>query len=73
MERLRGDRTTDDFERLLSGRRFDATVDFAAFQGIDVERVVRRLGARAGHYVLISTGQVYLVRTPRPSPAREED
>jgi nucleoside-diphosphate-sugar epimerase len=35
--------------------------------------VVRGLGERAGHYVLISTGQVYLVRTPRPSPAREED
>ena len=73
MERLCGDRATDDFDRLLSGRRFDATVDFAAFQGIDVERAVRGLGARAGHYVLISTGQVYLVRTPRPSPAREED
>jgi nucleoside-diphosphate-sugar epimerase len=73
VERLRGDRTTDDFERLLAGRRFDATVDFAAFAAADTQRVVRGLADRAGHYVLISTGQVYLVRTPRPSPAREED
>ena len=29
------------------------------------------LGGRVGHYVVISTGQVYLVREGRPSPARE--
>jgi len=73
VERLRGDRTTGDFERLLAGRRFDATVDFAAFAAADAQQVVRGLGGGAGHYVLVSSGQVYLVRTPRPSPAREED
>ena len=30
VERLRGDRTGADFERVLGGRRFDAVVDFAA-------------------------------------------
>jgi nucleoside-diphosphate-sugar epimerase len=31
------------------------------------------LKGQVGHYVFISTGQVYLVREPRPSPARETD
>ncbi len=73
VERLRGDRTTDAFDRALSGRSFDAAVDFAAFVAVDVERAVRVLQGRVGHYVFISTGQVYLVREPRPSPAGEAD
>jgi nucleoside-diphosphate-sugar epimerase len=71
--RLRGDRRTDDFDRAVSGRTFDAAVDFAAFERADVQRAVRVLQGRTGHYVFVSTGQVYLVREPRPSPARESD
>ena len=48
-------------------------MDFAGFVASDVERAVRVLRGRVGHYVFISTGQVYLVREPRPSPARETD
>ncbi len=48
-------------------------VDFAGFVAADVERALRVLEGRVGHYVFISTGQVYLVREPRPLPAREED
>jgi nucleoside-diphosphate-sugar epimerase len=73
VERLRGDRTTDDFERLLSGRSFDAAVDFAAYDGTDGRRAAEVLGGRVGHYVVISTGQVYLVREGCPRPARETD
>jgi len=73
VQRFHGDRTTDEFDRALSGRRFDAAVDFAGFAAADVERAVRVLKGRVGHYVFISTGQVYLVREPRPSPARETD
>jgi nucleoside-diphosphate-sugar epimerase len=72
VERLRGDRRTDDLARLLGGRRFDATVDFAAYDGADARGAVA-LGERAGHYVFISTGQVYLVREGCPRPSREED
>ena len=72
VERLRGDRTAGDLTRLLGGRRFDAVVDFAVFRGEEAAEAVRALG-HAGHYVMISTGQVYLVREPRPSPAREAD
>jgi nucleoside-diphosphate-sugar epimerase len=73
VERLRGDRTQGDFGRLLGERRFDAVVDFAVFRGEEAAEAVGALRDRAGHYVMISTGQVYLVREPRPSPAREVD
>jgi nucleoside-diphosphate-sugar epimerase len=73
LERLRGDRTTADFERLLAGRSFDAAVDFAAFDGADGRRAAEALSGRVGHYVVISTGQVYLVRQGCPRPAREAD
>jgi nucleoside-diphosphate-sugar epimerase len=73
VERLVGDRTGSDFERLLAGRRFDAVVDFAAFDGSDGRRAAALFEGRVGHYVAISTGQVYLVREGCPRPAREED
>lgn len=73
VERLRGDRTTGDFERLLAGRSFDAAVDFAAFDASDGRRAAALLDGRVGHYVAISSGQVYLVRTGCPRPAREPD
>ena len=73
VERLRGDRTAGDFSRLLAGRRFDAVVDFAVFRGEEAAEAAESLKGRVGHYVMISTGQVYLVREPRPSPAREAD
>jgi nucleoside-diphosphate-sugar epimerase len=73
VERLRGDRTTADFDRLLAARSFDATVDFAAYEGEDARRAAEVLSGRVGHYVVISTGQVYLVREGCPRPARERD
>jgi nucleoside-diphosphate-sugar epimerase len=73
VERLRGDRTTGDFQRLLAGRAFEAVVDFAAYDGTDGRRAAEVLGGRTGHYVVISTGQVYLVREGCPRPARETD
>jgi nucleoside-diphosphate-sugar epimerase len=73
IERLTGDRTTGDFARLLAGSSFDAAVDFAVFTGADAAGAVEALRGRVGHYVFISTGQVYLVREGCPSPARESD
>jgi nucleoside-diphosphate-sugar epimerase len=73
VERLRGDRTTAYFADRLRGRSFDAAVDFAAFTGDDARSVVQALADRLGHYVAISTGQVYLVRRDAPRPSREED
>jgi nucleoside-diphosphate-sugar epimerase len=72
IERLVGDRTTGDFDRLLGGREYDAVVDFAAFEAADTRRAEALLQGRVGHYVMISTGQVYLVREPRPEAAARE-
>lgn len=73
LERLRGDRRGPDLARLLAGRSFDAAVDFAAYDADDGRQAVGVLEGRVGHYVVISSGQVYLVREGRPSPARETD
>jgi nucleoside-diphosphate-sugar epimerase len=73
VERLRGDRTTPDFGRRLGGRSFDAAVDFAAFTAADGRQAADVLGGCVGHYVAVSTGQVYLVREGCPRPARESD
>jgi nucleoside-diphosphate-sugar epimerase len=72
--RLIADRTTPDFERVLGDLSYDAAVDFAAYTGADVQRLLATFGqGRLGHYVYISTGQVYLVREGSPQPAREPD
>ena len=73
VERLLGDRTGPDLERLLAGRAFDGVLDLAAFTGDDARRLAAALGPRAGHCWLVSTGQVYLVREGCPRPAREAD
>lgn len=73
VERLRADRTTAAFDAAVSGRRFDAVVDFAVYTAQDAHGAVRALRDRTKHYVFISTGQVYLVRQDCPVPSREAD
>jgi len=72
VERLRGDRVTE-LERLTAGRSFDAVMDFAAYTGEDGRRAAEVFRDRVGHYLMVSTGQVYLVRQGAPRPAREGD
>lgn len=67
------DRRSPELSRALEGRTFDAVVDFAAYEEEDVTGAIRALEGRCGHYVFISTGQVYLVREGCPRPAREVD
>ncbi len=57
----------------LEGRRFDFTVDFTAFDALDIERLLLVPYAVLGRYVMISTGQVYLVCEGAHPPFREED
>jgi nucleoside-diphosphate-sugar epimerase len=73
VERLRADRNRPSFTGPVAGRDFDAVVDFGAYTGSDLAPVVEALAGRVGHYVLISTGQVYLVRKGARLPSREED
>ncbi len=73
VERIPCDRTSPELERALGGRSFDAVVDLAAYTGDDGRRAAALLRGRTGHYLMVSTGQVYLVRQGCPRPAREED
>jgi nucleoside-diphosphate-sugar epimerase len=57
----------------LRGERFDLAVDFLAFRGDDVDQALSLPSTGIDRYVLISTGQVYLVATERRPPSREAD
>jgi 2'-hydroxyisoflavone reductase len=73
VQRLKADRSTDAFDAALSGTIWDAVIDFALFDGPQAARLLRVLEGRVGHLIAISTGQVYLVRTPRPVIGTEAD
>ncbi len=73
IERLRADRT-DSFqlEKVLIGREFDVVVDNALYKQQEAETIVRLLNGRVGHYIFLSSGQVYLVREGAERPFSEE-
>ncbi len=72
--RLRADRSTPaQLRPALAGRSFDAVVDTTLYTGPDAQTVIDLLAGRVGHYVFISTGQVYLVRRGVSRPFSEED
>lgn len=76
IEHLAGDRhRPEDLRRELEGRAFDAVIDNQAYDGRDVKMLLRALGARAGHYLLCSSGAVYADGggTARFRPVREEE
>jgi nucleoside-diphosphate-sugar epimerase len=75
VRRLTADRTNRaEFSRAIGNSSFDAVVDFAAYTGDDARAAVEVFGnGRAGHYIFISTGQVYLVCEKCPKPSRESD
>ena len=73
IERLRADRgDRGQLARALGGRDFDAVVDTTLYTGPEAEGAVELLEGRVGHYVALSSGQVYLVRQGLRRPYREE-
>jgi nucleoside-diphosphate-sugar epimerase len=74
VERLRADRTDPlQLKQALGGRDFDVVVDTTLYTGAEAEAVVHLLAGRVGHYIFLSTGQVYLVRTGVERPFKEAD
>ena len=73
IERLRADRT-DSFqlEKALIGREFDVVVDNALYKQQEAETIIRLLNGRVGHYIFLSSGQVYLVREGAERPFSED-
>lgn len=74
IERLRADRTDpQQLQHTLHGRSFDVVIDNALYNGHEAETVVNLLGGRVGHYIFVSSGQVYLVREGAERPFREDN
>ncbi|MBC7812604.1 MAG: NAD-dependent epimerase/dehydratase family protein, partial [Burkholderiales bacterium] len=74
VERRRADRTdVDQLKAALGGREYDAVVDTALYKGPEAEAIVNLLRDKTGHYVFLSTGQVYLVRDGLKRPFSEAD
>jgi len=72
--RLRADRTdTLQLRRALLAKRFDVVVDFVVYNGTEAQAVAEILHESCGHYILISSGQVYLVREGLSRPFVEDD
>jgi len=57
----------------LSGRRFDLTVDFGLFDAPDLDWLGAVTVGSLGRFVMISTGQVYLVGVGASPPHPEAD
>jgi nucleoside-diphosphate-sugar epimerase len=84
VERLRADRTDpaqlkraldekNQSEKSQGGHAFDLVIDTTLYTGAEAEAAVEILAGRVGRYVLLSTGQVYLVRLGAKRPYQEED
>jgi nucleoside-diphosphate-sugar epimerase len=74
VERLRGDRTdSEQLKRALADREFDLVVDTTLYTGPEAKAAVELLADRAGRYIFLSTGQVYLVRIGVKRPFKEDD
>jgi len=72
VERLRADRTEPaQLERALKGRSFDAVIDNALYKKAEAETIVRLLKGHTGQFVVLSSGQVYLVREGIERPFNE--
>ena len=50
---------TERFLTLVDDKFFDAVIDFCAYRAGEIVPIVRGLGSRAGHYILISSCSVY--------------
>jgi nucleoside-diphosphate-sugar epimerase len=74
VERLRADRTdAQQLERVLHGRSFDVVIDNALYNGREAEAIIGLLNGHVGHYIFVSSGQVYLVREGAERPFNEDD
>ncbi len=72
VERLRADRgDRAQLAAALGERDFDAVVDTTLYTGPEAAATVGLLAGRVGHYIALSSGQVYLVRAGLRRPFAE--
>jgi nucleoside-diphosphate-sugar epimerase len=73
VHRLHGDRSDPaSLTQTLAGKSFDAVIDMALYNEVDAKAITEILNGNVGHYLFISTGQVYLVREETLRPFAEE-
>lgn len=73
VHRLRADRTdVNQMRRALLAKKFDIVVDFVMFSARDAEAVVELFAGNVDRYIMLSSGQVYLVREDIERPYRED-
>jgi nucleoside-diphosphate-sugar epimerase len=74
VNRVRGDRLDRrDFSLKLGRENWDVVIDMIAYEAEDSRSAVETFAGRAGHFIHISTGSVYVVTRDFPCPLREED
>ncbi|MDO8501960.1 MAG: NAD-dependent epimerase/dehydratase family protein [Gemmatimonadaceae bacterium] len=74
VERLRADRSdTNQLRAAIGQRSFDLIFDATTYTGADARQAIDVFSGRAGRYVFVSSGQVYLVREGLERPFREAD
>ncbi len=74
IHRLRADRSdSQQLRRALLAKRFDVVVDFVMFCQEEAESAIAIFRDNVEHYIVISTGQVYLVREDLARPFHEDD
>ncbi len=74
VEELFADRTDSAALRAAVGNSsFDVIVDTTLYHAREAEQAIDIFKGRAGRYVFLSTGAVYLVRTDLARPFREQD
>ncbi len=74
IHRLHADRTdSKQMRRALLAKRFDVVVDFVMFRQEEAETAINIFRDNVDHYIVISSGQVYLVREGLERPFHEDD
>lgn len=74
IHRLHADRTdSKQLRRALLAKRFDVVVDFVMFRREEAETAIEIFRDNVDHYIVISSGQVYLVRDGIRRPFHEDD
>ena len=74
VEELFGDRShANQLLAALGDRTFDVVVDTTLYTGEDARAAVRIFQSRVRRYIVLSTGQVYLVRSGLSRPFQEKD
>jgi nucleoside-diphosphate-sugar epimerase len=73
VERLHGDRSDpQQLASALKNRSFDVVIDNALYKGDEAAAAVKILNDHVGRYIVLSSGQVYLVREGLERPFRED-